>query len=211
MTDTSYRFYLAGDLFSYKALVGNQLLADAIERVSDGKFQAILPQSLEMPSNRAKDIRNEDYAALIQCDLILAQFDGTELDSGTVAEFMLAKQLDIPALLFRSDFRHSGDQEEGGDSWNLMLSHFPRTEGLAVNAMEELHQAGSVTNFISVLAEALVERLERLIQTQPLIEQNQAQAVLYYQQTLQRLGMSDHFDPVQIETLVSAKKSKGIL
>jgi len=211
MTGSSYRFYLAGDLFNYKALVGNQLLADAIDQVSNGKFQAILPQSLEMPSNRAKDIRNEDYAALIQCDLILAQFDGTELDSGTVAEFMVAKQLDIPALLFRSDFRHSGDQEEGGDSWNLMLSHFPRTEGIAVNAMAELHQAGSITNYVSVLAEALVERLERLILTQPLIEQNAEQAALYYQQTLLRLGMADHFSSAQIETLVSSKKSIGLL
>lgn len=207
----TYQFYLAGDLFSYKALAGNQMLADAIAEVSQDRFQALLPQSLEMPSDRAKDIRNADYAAVMSCDLLIAQFDGTELDSGTVAEFMLAKQLDIPTVLFRSDFRKSGDQDAGGDAWNLMLSHFPRTESLAINAMALYHESGGLTDYFQHMAHLLVEKLEHVVATQPLISMTDNQALDYYQETIIRLGMAEHFDVDQLARIIHKKKSKGLI
>jgi len=42
---------------------------------------------------------------LLNCDLALFNFDGPELDLGTVVEFLFAKFADIPALILRMDFR----------------------------------------------------------------------------------------------------------
>src|ERR1700730_14862573 len=102
--------YFAGELFSSKHLLGNAALADAIARVSDLNFTCVLPQTLEDREMSAHDIRDTDIVNLISCDLALFNFDGPELDSGTVAEFLFAKFADIPSLLLRTDFRRAGDQ-----------------------------------------------------------------------------------------------------
>jgi nucleoside 2-deoxyribosyltransferase len=128
------RYYFGGELFNLKHLLGNVALAQAIKRVSDGKYEAVLPQDLEVSKKRGKAIRDVDILALISCDLALFHFDGTELDSGTVAEFMLAKFADIPTVLLRTDFRKAGDSPH--DPWNLMLSDYPRTEKVILNGME---------------------------------------------------------------------------
>lgn len=211
MSQVNYQIYMAGDLFNYKSLAGNQYLAEAIETVSSGRFKALLPQSIEMPSNRAQDIRNADYAALISCDLLIAQFDGTELDSGTVAEFMVAKQLDIPTVLFRSDFRKSGDQEIGGDAWNLMLSHFPRTEALAINAMAVYHETETLIHYFNTLAERLVEKLESVLAEKRLLAISASEQLEYHKQSLLRLGMKDFYSDQDLERLVRSKVEKGLL
>ena len=89
--------YFAGDIFNHKDLIGNYLLAEAIEKESSGRYFCILPQHLEQSTNRSIDIRNNDLSKIVSADLILVNFDGTELDSGTVIEFLFAKALDIPA------------------------------------------------------------------------------------------------------------------
>ena len=76
---------------------------------------------------------------MMSCDVGLFHYDGPELDSGTVVEFMFAKFADLPAVLLRTDFRHGGDQVGGGDPWNLMTSFFPRTRSVVLNAMELYH------------------------------------------------------------------------
>ena len=99
------RYYFGGELFSLKHLLGNVALAQAIWRVSNGRYEAVLPQDLEVTKKRGKAIRDVDILTLLSSDLALFHFDGTELDSGTVAEFMLAKFADIPTVLLRTDFR----------------------------------------------------------------------------------------------------------
>jgi hypothetical protein len=71
----------------------------------------------------------------------LFQFDGSEVDSGTVAGFMLAKFADIPCVLLRTDFRKAGDSPH--EPWNLMLSEYPRTEKVVLNAMDVYSAARS--------------------------------------------------------------------
>ena len=211
MSTETYSFYLAGELFSYKSLIGNQMLSEAILERSGGRFKAVLPQSIELPSNRSRDIRNADYAALISCDLLVAQFDGAELDAGTVAEFMVAKQLDIPTLVFRSDFRKSGDQDEGGDAWNLMLSHFPRVESLALNAMALYQASGRIQSYLAELADHIIEKLESLVNVLPVVKQSADEAFKYYVQSLLRLGMSSHFPMDQLKAMVISKSIRGLL
>ncbi|KAI7528415.1 hypothetical protein KC331_g15752 [Hortaea werneckii] len=151
----SYTYYHAGPLFSIADLHTNTLLASAIARHSHGKFHPILPQDLEQRGDvTPHGIRDKDLRALLSCDLALFTYDGAELDSGTVVEFMMAKFADVPAVILRSDFRGGGDQhpsqqqkENGkgkdgaGQPWNLMSSFWPRTEAVVIDAMLEYKRA----------------------------------------------------------------------
>ena len=121
--------YFAGELFDIKHLAGNAILAESIFAQSKGKYQCHLPQDFEMRGLNPHVIRDQDIEALFESDLAVFNFDGTELDSGTVVEFMLAKFADIPSVLLRSDLRAAGDQGSAKkDPWNLMASFYPRTE-----------------------------------------------------------------------------------
>ncbi len=137
----SYTIYFGGELFSAKHLLGNAVLAEAIHLRSRGKYVPVLPQNLEQRDVTAHAIRDQDILTLLACDLGLFNYDGPELDSGTVVEFLFAKFADIPSVLLRTDFRSAGDQEHGGDPWNLMTSFFPRTRVVLQNSMA-VYQAG---------------------------------------------------------------------
>ena len=131
--------YLAGELFSAKHLAGNAALAGHISQFSGERFRCVLPQDLPQAAS-ARAIRDQDLRALLGCDAAVFHYDGLELDSGTVVEYLFAKFADMPAVLVRTDFRHAGDQKEG-DPWNLMNSFYPRTSTLWLNSMD-LYQEG---------------------------------------------------------------------
>lgn len=125
----SYSVYFGGELFDLKHLVGNAYLAESIYEKSHGKYLCHLPQDFELRGLNPHVIRDQDILALFEADLALFNFDGTELDSGTVVEFMLAKFADIPTVILRTDLRAAGDQGSARhDPWNLMASFYPRTE-----------------------------------------------------------------------------------
>jgi nucleoside 2-deoxyribosyltransferase len=165
--------YFAGELFSSKHLVGNAALAEAIAKASDMNFVCTLPQALEDRDLSAHDIRDQDFVTLIGSDLAIFNFDGPELDSGTVAEFLFAKFADIPCLLLRTDFRRGGDQ--GDDPWNLMVSFYPRTKTLCLNSMELYKKALSLgmspvqagQRLVEQVAVEAIEELELLSQSPP--------------------------------------------
>ncbi len=125
--------YFAGALFCSKDLVGNALLTREIHNLSDNRYLCMLPQNREQRETTALAIRNQDILMVATSDLGLFHFDGTELDSGTVVEYMVAKFLDIPSVIIRTDFRKAGDDENF--PWNLMASNFPRTKVIALDAM----------------------------------------------------------------------------
>ncbi len=162
--------YFAGGLFDHKQLAGNLLLAQAVERLSD--YKPLLPQHIEFGSARAETIRNGDIKALLSCKCALFQFDGTELDSGTVVEFMLAKMADIPAVILRTDFRKAGDQESSGNNFNLMCSFYPRTEVVELNAMACYHEVShDLSSYYNTLAEQVISALNRVTHSEPLPSQ----------------------------------------
>ncbi len=121
------RVYIAGELFSTKHLLGNAMLAEEIFHASSGRYHPILPQNIELRTQSPKSIRDQDIRSLLECDAAVFHFDGPELDSGTVVEFLFAKFADLPSVLVRTDFRLAGDQGKDGDPWNLMVSFYPRT------------------------------------------------------------------------------------
>jgi len=111
---------------------------------------------------------------VIESDLGLFNFDGADLDSGTVVEFMVAKQLDIPVVLLRTDIRHAGDQSNEGDSWNLMCSNYPRAETVCINAMELYQQAAGndihekIDSIYRSLSVSVIRALDNVRQRSPL-------------------------------------------
>ncbi len=171
----SLSVYFAGELFNAKHLSGNAGLAAAIQHKSGGRLNCVLPQTLESREEGAHFIRDEDLEHLISADIALFNFDGSEIDSGTVVEFMVAKFADIPALLLRTDFRRGGDQ--GQDPWNLMLSFYPRTETCCLDSMalyktalaQGLNPVGAVDSMLDQIAALVVPKLEALAQTKPIL------------------------------------------
>lgn len=173
------KFYFAGGLFTHKELIGNQLLANSVERVSDGKWHAVLPQKAENQLRfDALEIRDNDLRMVIEADAGLFNFDGTELDSGTVVEFMVARMLDLPCVLFRSDFRSAGDQNADGEPWNLMCSGYPRTVTVRFDCMAryQAHFDGSgsmeeaLRGYYHEMGVVVAEALNRAKATEPLLK-----------------------------------------
>lgn len=136
----SYTIFFGGDLFSLKDHIGNAWLAEAIYEKSHGKFRCILPQDFsELRGRSARAIRDHNLRALIACDLALFNFDGTDLDSGTVVEFVFSKFADIPAVLLRSDIRAGGDQRN--EPWNAMAGGFPRVASVIAPSLFDYRNA----------------------------------------------------------------------
>lgn len=132
-----YTIYSAGGLFTQDELGTNVMLKEAVWRLSNGKFQIFLPQSREIQEldqpNIEAFIRNTDLLEVVKADILLARFDGLELDSGTVMEYMLAKFLGKPTVILRSDFR-SVSFLPLVEPYNLMVKNWPRTVDIHLNS-----------------------------------------------------------------------------
>jgi nucleoside 2-deoxyribosyltransferase len=210
-----YSIYFAGELFTAKHLIGNSALAAAIEQASAGEFVCRLPQTLEQRSNSARQIRDQDLETLIDCDLAIFNFDGPEIDSGTVAEFMVAKFADIPSLLLRTDFRKGGDQ--GEDPWNLMMSFYPRTRSCLLDCMSLYKEAlaksddyyDASSNMIETVAQRVVEEFHVLLHAPSHLPPQLAEPVYDW------LGTFAHFESPEsaqrIRLALKHKKSRGLL
>lgn len=167
------RIYIAGALFDLRHLAGNALLAKNLRTVSDGRFQVYLPQDHEPVGLDAKSIRDSDFLGLLSCDAAVFQFDGSELDSGTVAEFMAAKFVDMPCVVVRTDFRSGGDRNS--EPWNLMCSFYPRTQTLLRHSLDDYAKflailqdgAEASERAIEDLAKEIVLLLDRAIEMEP--------------------------------------------
>jgi len=132
-----YTIYSAGGLFTQDELGSNVMIKEAVWRLSDGKFQVFLPQSREIREldqpNIEAFIRNTDLLEVVKADIILTRFDGLELDSGTVVEYMMAKFLGKPTVILRSDFR-SISFLPTVEPYNLMVKNWPRTVDIHLNS-----------------------------------------------------------------------------
>ncbi|MDP6521646.1 MAG: nucleoside 2-deoxyribosyltransferase [SAR324 cluster bacterium] len=211
--------YFAGDLFNHKDLTGNLLLAEAIERESSGRYVCVLPQHLEQSTSRSIDIRNNDLSKIVSADFILVNFDGTELDSGTVTEFLFAKALDVPAVILRSDFRSAGDQERG-DPWNLMCSGYPRTGKLTLNAMAWYQEAWGkgggtadvLERFYSKLSKAIITEFDNVYNEPSLIDSQQMLRNVYeWGLRFPGNGFSDLFTEQELKSLLEKKQKEALL
>ena len=204
--------YFAGELFNAKHLAGNAALAAAIERESHGEIVCVLPQTLESREEGAHSIRDEDLENLLASDIAIFNFDGTEIDSGTVVEFMVAKFADIPALLLRTDFRRGGDQ--GQDPWNLMMSYYPRTQTCCLDSMalyktafsKGMDPAGAASWMMDQIAAKVVPELQGLARTDPILAADISDSV--HEWLVQFAGFISPDSTTRIRHALARKTSK---
>lgn len=214
-----YSIYFTGALFNHKDLVGNALLAEAVNTTSNGKYHCIIPQDLEQTTNRAQSIRDQDLTTIMRSDLGIFTFDGTDLDSGTVIEFLYAKFLDIPSVILRTDFRAAGDHGKVGDPWNLMCSFYPRTKIVNVHAMALYHElraensdiSGTVHAFNKSVATSIIAALDEVIKEPSVIKENNIDVTQLYQWALQFPGIHKNTMSADVmQKILEEKQSKKI-
>jgi hypothetical protein len=151
----------------------------------------------------------------------LFNFDGTELDAGVVVEFMLAKFLDIPAVILRSDFRTCGEKEVGGEDWNFMCSFYPRTRVVKLNAIISYQEAvaesqtlnETIDSYYSRIARLIVENLDAVRKEAPLLKGDLKRLETLYQWALtfpgggiDKLASGTSF----VDQILAAKIQKGL-
>ena len=213
--------YFAGDLFDAKDLAGNLLFARAVENFSEGRYKVILPQNgeSEVRNRTTGSIRDADFELLFECDCIVANFDGPDLDSGTVVEFCFAKMVDMPSVLLRTDFRHSGDQDlNDGVPWNLMCSHYPRTGVLHINGMVRYHEmltkrlptAEMLAMYYDSIAAEIVETLDAAVEQKSWL--TTGDALRQYQMAIRSIGgsLSGRLPENKLQDIVERKIASGI-
>ena len=200
--------YWAGELFDLKDLIGNRMLADAFNRQAAGRWQAVLPQECEANGARSDSIRENDLEMLFSSDAVVANFEGTDLDSGTVVEFCFAKFLDLPTVLLRTDFRNNNDAATCPDPWNLMCSGFPRTEVVLYNAMKEAARL-DFASMTESLAAQIVQALDRCAAMPP-VEKTQEDAFLAFRHAVRSAGgtMPELFPDERIRAILEARMNK---
>ncbi|HKD27574.1 MAG TPA: nucleoside 2-deoxyribosyltransferase [Xanthobacteraceae bacterium] len=110
------KIYLAGPLFSVAERAFNRLLAD---RLRTAGHKVWLPQESEQRPMSARQIFEKDVEGVDWAEVIVANMDGPDPDSGTSWECGYAYRKK-PVIVFRTDFR-VGDQP-GLAPFNLMLT-----------------------------------------------------------------------------------------
>lgn len=213
-----FTVYLAGDLWTHKDLIGNALLGDFIKKVSKGRYECVLPQDLEEPVNRSVDIRNYDLKHVMTSDMAIFNFDGANLDAGTVVEFIYAKVLDIPCLILRTDFRSAGEGGQDQDPWNLMATQWPRTQVLKLHGMAEYQgckTVGDISATIKTLyrkmSAQIIEGLDRARMEQPLVNDRSQLATIYdWAVRCPGAGYDTLFQENELPNLIADKAAKGL-
>jgi len=109
------KIYLAAPLFTTAEREFNARLADLLRRAG---HEVWLPQEREDRRLSATEIFRSDIAGIDGADIVVANMDGPDPDSGTCWEcgYAYGKK---PIVLFRTDFR-AGDAPEKAP-YNFML------------------------------------------------------------------------------------------
>ncbi len=206
----NYTIYFASELFDQKHLTGNFFLAKKIEDLSHKKYRCILPQDMESIIRESIKIRNTDLDNLARADLALFNFDGPDLDSGTVVEFIIAKMLDIPCIIIRSDLRKGGDQEITQDPWNLMCSGYPRSIKIEYNAID-MYKTHGMEAMHTNLAQLVLEAIEEVAK-QPTIFVTKNELLTAYHLVIKACSahLEDLLPETAVEQIIAEKISKGI-
>lgn len=215
---TTFSVYFAGDLWTHKDLIGNALLADYILQVSGGRYQCVLPQDLEEPVHRTVDLRNVDLKHVMTSDMAIFNFDGANLDSGTIVEFIYAKMLDVPCVVLRTDFRAAGEGNADQDPWNLMASHWPRSRVLKLHGMAEYQKAratGPLHDAIDTLyrkmAAQVIENLDAVREEAPLASPGCVASLFEWALTFPGADYRQLFANSEVQRLLEIKAAKGLL
>ena len=138
------KIYLAGPLFTAAEQAFNRRLCS---RLKNAGHDVWLPQEHEPRERTAKAIFEEDVGGIEWAEVLVANMDGPDPDSGTCWEcgYAYGKK---PIVLYRTDFRQAGDAED--TPFNLMLSQ--SADAVLVTLLASAEQ----------IAEQVCEALRRL-------------------------------------------------
>ncbi len=213
-----FTIYFAGELFSLKHLLGNAVLAEQIHLESQNRYKCILPQDLEQRETTPTAVRDQDLLHVVSCDLGLFHFDGSELDSGTVVEFIISKLLDIPSVIVRTDFRSGGDL--GLDPWNLMCSGYPRTKILLLDAMvsyqkplreKGISSAEAAHDATQRFARDIVAALDEVRAMRPALTPELRNHIYEWMRHLPGESFAKALTEGSLQQILSSKLSRGLL
>jgi nucleoside 2-deoxyribosyltransferase len=120
------KIYLAGPLFSTAERDFNTRLAGLLREM---KIEVWLPQESEQGSMSPRQIFEEDVRGIDWADIVVANMDGPDPDSGTCWECGYAYRKK-PIVIFRTDFRVGNENRYDAHSakemsqapYNLMLT-----------------------------------------------------------------------------------------
>jgi hypothetical protein len=112
------KIYLAGPLFTLAQRDFNARLKAELEELKHEEVW--LPQEHERPNKSAQQIFDDDVAAIRRMDVVVANMDGSDPDSGTCWECGFAYGIGKPYLVFRTDFRIA--DQPGRLPFNPMLA-----------------------------------------------------------------------------------------
>ena len=125
------KIYLAGPLFS----VAERNFNNELTRLLRNKGHEVwLPQEFEQRTMTANQIFVQDVEGIDWADVVVANMDGPDPDSGTSWECGYAYRKK-PVILFRTDFRAGYElggarpqiEEKSGAPYNLMLAESATT------------------------------------------------------------------------------------
>ena len=213
-----FTIYFAGELFSLKHLLGNAVLAEQIHLESQHRYRCVVPQDLELRDTAPIAIRDHDLLHVVSSDVGLFQFDGPELDSGTVVEFMISRMLDIPSVIIRTDFRLGGDSKI--DPWNLMCSGYPRTKVLLLDAMasyqeqlraEGLSPSNAAHEASRKFAHDVVAALDVVRAMPPRLSVEARDTVYEWMRHLPGESFAKLLSRESLHQIISSKLSRGLL
>ncbi len=230
LTEKTLNIYFAGELFTHKDLAGNAMLAEAIAELSDHRYCSVLPQNFEQREQEAKRIRDQDLLNLLESDLALFCFDGTELDSGTVVEFMTAKFADIPSVVLRTDYRSKSSGDQVDFPWNLMASFYPRCEVEVIDAMGiyqnifkefpiidatdvliEKRSSDVAHTMIRVVGQAIVDAFDRVLEDKPVLPAASAEVVYDWLARFAGFSKGDDAVAAELKNALRRKRERGLL
>jgi nucleoside 2-deoxyribosyltransferase len=109
------KIYMAGPLFSTAECNFNRDLADALRRHGHAIF---LPQEHEQRADRPDMIFKSNVEGIDWAQMVLANLDGPDPDSGTCWELGYGYSGGKAIMVYRTDFRLF----EGSDKINLMMT-----------------------------------------------------------------------------------------
>jgi nucleoside 2-deoxyribosyltransferase len=110
------KIYLAGPLFTTAEREFNARLAKLLR---DQGHEVWLPQESEQRSMTARQIFEKDVEGVDWAEVVVANMDGPDPDSGTCWECGYAYKKK-PVIVFRTDFRAGDDPDKA--PYNLMLT-----------------------------------------------------------------------------------------
>lgn len=148
------KIYLAGPLFTLAEKNFNAALAACL-RSPPFEHDVWLPQDHDQGSIREAATFRRDKKAIDESDVVVANMDGSDPDSGTCWECGYAYGRDIPVVIFRTDWRSRA--KAGPNSYNLMMTQ-AANERLSPPFTDIADLARQIDGAISRVLEARKER-----------------------------------------------------